>query len=121
MKCWRDGNSLLLNTKEAGRRSENFYDPICFELFGISLLFYPNSVTENKCRMSGSRTLYNFTIENQTLQLHWKAQNSNKRSALEYKKLLQRDLKVTDFQGLETRVTENLAQLVFPSHYTFVN
>ena len=71
--------------------------------------------------MSGSRTLYNFTIENQTLQLHWKAQNSNKRSALEYKKLLQCDLKVTDFQGLETRVTENLAQLVFPAHYTFVN
>ena len=66
--------------------------------------------------MSGSRTLYNFTIENQTLQLHWKAQNSNKRSALGYKKLLQRDLKVTDFQGLETRVTENL---VFPAYYTF--
>ena len=37
MKCWRDGNSLLSNTKEAGRRPENFYDPTCFELFRISL------------------------------------------------------------------------------------
>ena len=37
MKCWRDGNSLSFNMKEAGLRLENFYDPICFELFGISL------------------------------------------------------------------------------------